>query len=590
LRKLPRFAALALAVAAVAACSSEMVAPKTLYGYRGVERLHAGAVARPDGERLKRIKPLDPEARMPLLVQAMTEVAKLDPERRWRGITYDLTTDNLLGPGWLHQTPDIWGTRAADLRAIVAGCTGCDHDFELPACAHDGDCATGTCGHLDAFETGAPARVSAPRCLGHSERFLDAIYDIIVRADSAVDIGVLADLPDIRFRGTLRNAVTALAYSGRAVTIRLIVGQYPSADANVDEFLEQLLRDARHAEESRLTVFVGATQSCAGQSDCASYSWNHAKIVAADGRVALVGGHNMWSRDYLMAAPVHDVSMVLRGSAAADADRFLDQLWAATCARKGKARSVAYRADQPHTDDGCLAHLPLPPARPGPGHTAVMTVARLAGGIADDFADHGDIAEQLVLGAAQHVIRVSQQDLGFSLLHVAEPIWPEAVLRAFADLLTIKGGEVFVVLSQPEAESIAGTDYSTGVSLEQVAGRLREVVRRRAHLPDAEVDALLCRNFHLAPLRFGPDPAWPGGHKIANHAKFWMVDQRAFHIGSHNLYPVDLQEFGYIVEDRAAATTVLRDYWEKLWRYSRAAAISGSDAPRCVFDKTPPAS
>jgi phosphatidylserine/phosphatidylglycerophosphate/cardiolipin synthase-like enzyme len=219
-----------------------------------------------------------------------------------------------------------------------------------------------------------------------------------------------------------------------------------------------------------------------------------------------------------------------------------------------------------------------------------MSLALLALGIAPDFADHGDVAEQLVMRAAKHAIRISQQDLGFSLLHVAEPIWPEAIMRALADLIVKKHGEVFVVLSQPGAVSAAGTSYSTGVSQEQVAQKLRAVVHDRAGLPDPEIDALLCQSFHLAPLRFGPDDQWPGNLKIANHAKLWIVDDRAFRIGSHNLYPVNLQEFGYIVEDRRATDQLLKDYWDQLWRYSSAAAISGSEAKHCVFDKAAPAS
>jgi phosphatidylserine/phosphatidylglycerophosphate/cardiolipin synthase-like enzyme len=32
-----------------------------------------------------------------------------------------------------------------------------------------------------------------------------------------------------------------------------------------------------------------------------SLSWNHSKTVTIDGRVALVGGHNLWSSDYTSA-------------------------------------------------------------------------------------------------------------------------------------------------------------------------------------------------------------------------------------------------------------------------------------------------
>ncbi|MBV8165343.1 MAG: hypothetical protein JO021_01030, partial [Alphaproteobacteria bacterium] len=586
---------------ALGGCDSAMVAPKTLHGYRGVER-SLGMPLRPRegrfGDRfdaqLGAITPLDPDAAVGLLAQAATQLAKLDPDGRWRGITYELSTDNALDPGWLIQTPDVWGRRAADVPAILAGCPGCDRDFELPACRSDADCGTARCGHLRALETGAPAEVHAPRCLGHSDGLLDRIYDLIVGAEHAVDIAMLADLPDIRFRATLRNALTRLARSGRAVTVRLIAGQYPSSEADTDEFLEQVMRDARRVEGNRLAVYVGATRSCWGDADCESYSWNHAKIIAVDGRVALFGGHNMWSRDYLMAAPVHDLSMLLHGSAATATHRFLDTLWTATCARQGHSRSNAYRFDRPLRDDGCLAHLAVPPPAPGGGHVPVMparervpvmTVARLASGITPEFADHGDIAEELVLNAARRTIRVSQQDLGFSLLHVADPLWPEAILRAFADLMVKRHGDVYVVLSQPGATSLAGTDYSTGVDLDQVADKLRAVVQRRGGLSEDEAGALMCRQFHLAPLRFGPDDRWPGGVAIANHAKLWVVDDRAFHIGSKNLYPVDLQEFGAIVEDRAATTQLLADYWEPLWQHARVAAISGSDAPHCRFEK-----
>ena len=75
------------------------------------------------------------------------------------------------------------------------------------------------------------------------------------------------------------------------------------------------------------------------------------------------------------------------------------------------------------------------------------------------------------------------------------------------------------------------------------------------------VNALLCSHVHLAPLRFGPDATWPGGKTFANHAKLWMVDDRVFYVGSDNFYPVNLQEFGYIVDDQKAAAELLDAYW-----------------------------
>lgn len=64
---------------------------------------------------------------------------------------------------------------------------------------------------------------------------------------------------------------------------------------------------------------------------------------------------------------------------------------------------------------------------------------------------------------------------------------------------------------------------------------------------------------------------------------FWMIGERVFYIGSENLYPTELQKFGYIVEDRSAAAQVRREFWDEAWKRSRTAAISGDEARGCIF-------
>ena len=90
---------------------------------------------------------------------------------------------------------------------------------------------------------------------------------------------------------------------------------------------------------------------------------------------------------------------------------------------------------------------------------------------------------------------------------------------------------------------------------------------------------------HLAPLRFGPDASWPGGKTFANHAKFWMVDGRVFYIGSDNMYPVNLQEFGYIVDDQKARRTARR-LLDAVVAMVATAAVSGDEVENCIF-RTP---
>src|SRR5690606_8198691 len=58
------------------------------------------------------IKPIDPAAPEGLLPQIARQLAKTDPQRRYRGITYNLTGANALARDWIVQTPALWGQPA----------------------------------------------------------------------------------------------------------------------------------------------------------------------------------------------------------------------------------------------------------------------------------------------------------------------------------------------------------------------------------------------------------------------------------------------------------------------------------------------
>lgn len=529
---------------------------------------------------------------MPLTKQALEEIEKTDPLRFYRGTTYELTSGNRLPPGWLIETPPVWGEPAAAVRYIPLDCKRCDADFRLPACRVQPDCPTGRCGELMA-SVARPGDLPGRFCLGPSDKLVDRFYSLVISARQSVDIAELAPPADGRFLAALRNAVTWLAYSGRAVTIRAIIGDYPPGGTDARKYLNQLVRDARRAPMSRLRAYTAATRSCDASSTCNGLSWNHAKIVAVDGERAIVGGHNMWSPDYLAKDPVFDLSMRVEGPAARTASRFADQLWGAVCSHlpvAGVNDHFAFYGARASDRDTCVEKIKLPSdAAPAPGNVRVLAVGRLAKGVTRDFADQSLIARDLMLGAATRSIMMVQQDVAFALAHGAvDRSWPDAALDAIADLIAKKNGDVWIVLSNLGAAGPIG-DYSNGVPLDAVAQKIKDVVAQRSGLKDPELSNLLCQRLHLAPLRFGPDAAWPDKRPIGTHAKFWMVDNRAFYIGSENLYPTDLQEFGYIVENAQAAAEVRKDYWNKAWEWSRLAAVSGKGAPRCVFERKPPA-
>jgi phosphatidylserine/phosphatidylglycerophosphate/cardiolipin synthase-like enzyme len=535
-------------------------------------------------EQRFQVAPLDPALPLPLLRQAEAQLAKTDPEHRFAGVTYRLTEHNRLPPHWLLQTPDAWGLPAAAVTYYPLDCQNCDPDFRLPPCKPDCRCA----------ELAASVAVPGTRpkrfCVGQSDTFVDVFYRLVVSANHFVDIALLQPPADFRFLSALRNAVTRLAYSGRSVTVRVIVGSWPQDGTDPSALLGELIRDAAAVPRSRLRLFVGAVRSCDAADRCGALSWNHAKIVAIDGKRALVGGHNMWTKDYLAAAPVHDLSMEVEGTAAEDAHHFADALWQFLCAAPRQDRinaSYSYSAGDSGIGPACLAHSELPQGEPrAMGQVPILSVGRLAYGITRGFADQSLVARDLMLGAATNTIRMVQQDVAFALPPLPTVTWPNSALTKIASLLIEKHGDIYIVLSNYQAAGPTGT-YSNGVRIEDVARKIRDVAQSLSQMPTSELNGLLCAHLHLAPLRFGPDGTWPNHVPIGVHAKFWMIDDRAFYIGSENLYPSELQEFGFIVEDHAAAQLVLRDYWDQVWRWSAPAAISGAGADKCVFTETP---
>lgn len=525
--------------------------------------------------RERELRSPDPSLRRPLLEQLHDQLAKSDPASTFKGITYDLTRGNALPRGWLVQTPGGWGRKSSQLPYYALDCADCDPDLLLPACRSDGDCTSGVCGTI------ARRKV----CLGHSDSILAGIHEMIAGARRSVDIALLQPAPDTRFLGVLRHAVAELARSRRDVTVRLLVGQYPPANVDARRVFDELAP----REMGRLVLSVAAMRSCLVFEGCDSYSWNHAKIVAVDGRDVLSGGHNLWSADYLVGNPVHDLSMRMRGPAAASAARYIEALWRYVCANLDRKPTISVVGSNV---SGCV---PSPRLRPSPavGPLQVLAVARLGAGITRDFANQSELARDLALGAARGNIRIVQQDLGFNMGR-ADTLFPETALERLVDFLFHNDGDIHIVLSNYGAVGNTGSIYNNGVRLEVVARRLRELVSRRFEALDPlwryqirrgpdPVNAMLCQRVHLASFRFGPENQWPDGQQIANHAKFWMVDDRLFYIGSDNMYPVNLQEFGYIIDDRKAAQEIVEDYWTPLWHWSSRAAVSGRGVDRCIF-------
>ena len=589
-----------LLIAALASCSGD---------------LPSGSVAEGQGERAyglltpstalsslirdRGLEAPDPSRSEPLLRQLKRELAKSDPTGAYAGITYDLTRGNTLMADWLVQTPNRWGRKADDLTWFAMDCKDCEPDISLPSCSSDADCRGGTCAAIWPL---TPGRRDARRkvCLGHSDALPVRIHELVARARQTVDIVQLQPAPDGRFVAALRAAITQIAYSRRPVEVRFLIGQFPPKGVDAAALLKELVSGAQDIPGSRVSVSVAAMRSCTAFETCNSFSWSHGKYIVVDDREALVGGHNLWTEDYLTDNPVHDLSMQVRGPAAASASRFADRMWRFVCDNVGQKASislVSFAAGEGEPGQRC------PPAFAAQGRQRrsvavagsleVMAIGRLGSGITEDFANQSELARDLMFGAARKNIYLAQQDLGFRFGR-SDTLFPEGALNEMVDLMMEREGNVYVVLSNPGSIGNSGSPYFNDVPMEALAKRLKEIVQKRVNAADPKsryairrgpdpVNALLCSRFHLAPFRFGPDDSWPGGKTIANHSKFWMVDDRVFYIGSDNMYPVNQQEFGYIIDDRKGADAMLESYWNPLWQWSKRAAVSGDGVDKCIF-------
>src|SRR5207249_248573 len=107
-------------------------------------------------------------------------------------------------------------------------CKGCDAELHLPTCTSDADCNGGTCA------------TKYKVCLGHSDALVLHVRDLIANAQRRVDIALLTPVPDTRFLGALREALATLARRGRPVTVRIIIGHYPTAEVDTAAFVKAL--------------------------------------------------------------------------------------------------------------------------------------------------------------------------------------------------------------------------------------------------------------------------------------------------------------------------------------------------------------
>lgn len=436
-----------------------------------------------------------------------------------------------------------------------------------------------------------------------TKRVLDRMRENISRATRTVDISTLAPFPDGAFQDAIVDGLKASVAAGNAPHVRVLAGAAPliNITALPSKYRDDLVARLGAAAD-RVTVEVASMTTAK-----TAFSWNHSKLLVVDGQSVITGGINNWKGDYLDTAhPVTDVDLALNGPAAASAGAYLDTLWDWTCRNSGVFSAAWFASSK---GAGCTPDLekrlnPSAAQVPAAGNVPVIAIGGLGVGIrdsdpasayrpepttgADDVKcgpiglsdrTNGDRAYETVnpeenalralVASATSRIDISQQDVTGTC-----PPMPRYDVRLF-DALAGKladGVKVRIVVSDPGNRGAVGSGgYSQIKSLNEISDTL--AARLTARLGDqAQARTAMCQNLQLASFRAASAPTWADGHPYALHHKLVSVDGSAFFIGSKNLYPAWLQDFGYVVENRTAAAQLDTQLLAPQWQYSQAAA------------------
>lgn len=423
-----------------------------------------------------------------------------------------------------------------------------------------------------------------PRVQARATELVEAAESIFEDVQYRLDLSSL-DAPDADWRKVILNAmdVALTKKIGRREKpqIRFLFGQTPDvltggAERVVDgspdfiafrKELAELVRERGPDWEcipeiwlGRLSRIIGRLADSFQEEDFlkvmslgqrTEMTWNHTKIMAADGYKALMGGHNLHMDLYRDYPPVHDVSVKVLGDAPLSLQKFLDNLW-----NSGTDLLTSEYLDTDRNEWVNAAHEQKKPVspfdRPGvmcqvkkqqkaqllhrpkdlqykPCHR-ILTVGKywIGPNPETDYLRGSDLMKEFVIKNAKKKIRMSQQDIvsawkkQWSNHHVCR--WLIEALLANPEL------ELEIVVSPLDASAGAyGDQYSFGSGAKRTFDLLRYYLTHDVAtdeiLPDPGGKRLAAiRRIKVAPFFFtdkvpeslsveGETYKWPGADK-----------------------------------------------------------------------------
>jgi phosphatidylserine/phosphatidylglycerophosphate/cardiolipin synthase-like enzyme len=466
-------------------------------------------------------------------------------------------------------------------------------------------------------------------------RYLNSLRSDLAAAKTQVDITTLYPFPSGGFGQAIVDGLKAALQAGQNPSVRIMAGCYPACITQgllgPSGYVKDLERAIGTPHGLKPKIYAASYRFYTESLRDDAFSWNHSKIVAVDGRTAIIGGHNMFPSDYLQTTnPVHDVTMRVVGPIAGAGHRFANLIWHEACIVHKwwsgfRYLSYAHSSGAPSKCPGNLT----PRVPHGAGTTDILGIGRvgflyrmpdkIAGAIRATLADvgrrsrppsaaaaasgpvdpapcaflpttdytnssprydeynPGETGLRELIASAKFDVFLSQQDLvGPCPL---APRFDRRLLDVIVDRLRA-GVRVRIVTSTPKAKLSLLVPYSNASSLTDTTSAIYNRAWAKLGDPNA-ARRLLEENLRVGSLRFTSNvPTWPGGgsyNLIANHAKVIEVDRRAFYVGSENLYPAWLAEYGLLLDDPTVAGQFNKMYADPLWRASCVTDISSPD-------------
>lgn len=524
---------------------------------------------------------------------------------KYDGITFSKPSLNAVRNDgkFLFQTPQLWSHTLKEYnQSRIFSKTGkYDPVFNLPTCFSDNDC-----GHLSKCSTAFFTKTNEKLCLMPQDNILNRLATNISGANDSVDIFTLGlhTITTGAFTSTLKNALHKLAEKSigmnHPIKIRMLEGQFIPFEEKVKilngansspeqigsfvtlyEYLKNLTNDL--PKKNKLIISVASMTACLPfvcpyhLDPLFSFSYNHGKAVIIDNNDLLTGGQNFNGEEYLGKNPTSDSMVELVGPIAQTGEKYADVLWKyVNSHQRGKVENHCFTYINGKINNDCLLTLSNPNSNPnitpnpiGSGHLSfeikAMSVAKLNHGILPD-ADQSEIARVYAFKNATKTIKISQQ--GLFVKSLFKKILPPFetldgnVISALAYAIYAHNVDVKIVTSN---FSTSLTGFTSFVKLQYIYTSIKNSIKSQfPSATDLEITDKLSKLLHLAYIGFDAN----NNNIIANHNKFWMVDDHLFYFGSHNIYPSALQQYGIIIDNKTLAQNILINFWDPMWKNS----------------------